>query len=90
MARSDKTIAEFEAAAMLLGLRYDPDDHTFMGEDCGDLTAILDADTMEPLPLGSRYFMKQDEYTPAIWTQRKQAVRRGEIGAADVEDYYGT
>jgi hypothetical protein len=74
MAKSDRTIAEFQAAAMLLGLWYDETDHTFNNVSAGEITysVILDADTTERV-----------EIRPKVISERMRLVREGLLGASD-------
>ena len=74
--RSNRTTAEFETAAMLLGpgWGYDWMDHTFVGPPhSGDTFTfdILDADTMAPVEFG-------DEVA-----ERTEMVRKGQLGPSD-------
>lgn len=75
MSRSNRSTAEFEAAAMLLGegWAYDHVDHTYVGpyHNDGLSFTILDADTMAPLEMG-------DEIA-----QRTELVRKGLLGLSD-------
>jgi hypothetical protein len=76
MAKSDRTIEEFEATAMLLGMWYDSLDHTFNKNYEGDVMAsqFYDADTMEEIYLTH---LGRDN------AHRKQLVKDKHIGAKD-------
>jgi hypothetical protein len=72
--KSNRTIAEFNAAAMLLGggWYYDPADHTFtLASRHGGTPQEMDADTLAPLNV--------------LDASRYGRVKRGEIGAADYD-----
>ena len=76
MPKSDRTIAEFHAQAMLLGLTYDPRDHTigrWLGEDGPDVE--LDADTLEPM----------DPMSNSNYMARCKLVSEGKKGAKDYD-----
>lgn len=72
--RSPLMLAEYEAQAMLLGLWYDPADHTFNEED---VRYILDADTLELLS------DKLDQARSMLCRSRRIMVAQGEIGPVD-------
>ncbi|QIG66876.1 hypothetical protein EVB41_046 [Rhizobium phage RHph_TM3_14A] len=79
MAKSKKTRKEFNTMAMLLGMAYDPHDHTFLESspnDKLDYIAIYDADTMERWDY--REYMQD-----TIFDQRLKAVKAGTLGCAD-------
>lgn len=80
MARSDKTVAELEAMAMLLGRGYDPNDHTFT-KPLDSNTSIFDclcADTLEAI---------YENGWGGVYKGRQRQVRDGEIGAANYEEW---
>ena len=83
MARSQFTVSELRAQAMLLGqtLEYDPYDHSFYGA----AEEWLDADTLEPVEWVKGHFEE-------VWNARKTGVDAGIKGAKDYDPkrpYYG-
>lgn len=79
--KSNRTIAEFEAAGLLLGWDYDRFDHTYMKPGVEALFETYHcADTLEQCYFGSRD--SKSEFI-SQWDARKKRVEAGEIGAAD-------
>lgn len=75
MSKSDDTIETWEAKGLLLGMVYDPHDHTF-----GNVIGIYDADTLVSVT---------DDYVEGgAWDARKAMVARGELGASDYAEVY--
>lgn len=83
MARSERTTAELEAMAMLLGYEYDDSDHTFVG--VGDDNRVFDPDTMEFLGKVSDYVSPEPS---GQYSWRRAMVREGRMGAADYGGYF--
>lgn len=77
--RYRKFKVEMDAKALMLGMAYDPSDHTFhnalVKTGVGPLT-ILDADTLEDI---SDKYTAADDF-PIRYEARQAAVRKGEIG----------
>lgn len=77
MAKSALTIAELDAQAVLLGLHYDKEDHTFFKTSTLNSDFPLeeyDADTLELIP---------PEHGVRVWRERRTMVRAGTLGAKD-------
>lgn len=75
--RSTRTMAEFEAAGLLLGWEYDAQDHTYMRPGEPMMQVYVCADTLERC-----YFGTGQEFV-AEWDTRKDRVKVGELGASD-------
>jgi len=79
MARSEFTVEELQAQAMLLGMWDDYEDHTFNTTDINGSSSI-DADTHEEL-------YTQSEVVRRVEEDRFQLVATGQLGASNYDQW---
>lgn len=79
MARSSLTVEELRAAAMLLDMTYDANDHTFYRYHGVDTIELLDADT------GWLLYMGHDSMAAKLIGMRRGMVTDGHIGAKNYD-----